>query len=97
MSENKKLPVLELKDVTKQIRNKVIVNHLNLSLQQGDIYGFLGPNGACIYRKLCCKNAYIAFFSTRISFLLLFSMNSCIKLCWSAKLNLIETSPFSCT
>jgi len=46
MSENKKIPVLELKDVTKQIKNKVIVNHLNLSLQQGDIYGFLGPNGA---------------------------------------------------
>lgn len=46
MSGNRKLPVLELRNLTKQIGRKVIVNHLNLSLQQGDIYGFLGSNGA---------------------------------------------------
>lgn len=39
-------PVLEIKDLTKKIGAKTIVNELNFSLCTGDIYGFLGPNGS---------------------------------------------------
>jgi ABC-type multidrug transport system, ATPase component len=46
MAEKTHFPVLELKGLTKQIKQKTIVNNLSFSLQQGDIYGFLGPNGS---------------------------------------------------
>lgn len=46
MAEHTPAPVLELKGLTKQIHHKIIVNQLNLCLQQGEIYGFLGPNGS---------------------------------------------------
>lgn len=46
MVDKKHFPVLELKGITKQIKQKNLVNNLSFSLQQGDIYGFLGPNGS---------------------------------------------------
>lgn len=39
-------PVVELKNLTKVIGKKKIIDHLNLSLYPGQITGFLGPNGA---------------------------------------------------
>jgi ABC-2 type transport system ATP-binding protein len=39
-------PVVELKNISKTIRNKKIIDNLNLSLYPGQITGFLGPNGA---------------------------------------------------
>lgn len=40
------IPVLKITNLTKKIKNKVIVNQLSFSLDKGDIYGFLGPNGS---------------------------------------------------
>ncbi|MDT2635677.1 ABC transporter ATP-binding protein [Enterococcus dongliensis] len=42
--ENKS--VLELKQLTKKIRNKTIVDKVSFSVNAGEIFGFLGPNGA---------------------------------------------------
>lgn len=39
-------PVVELKNLSKTIRNKKIIDNLDLSLYPGQITGFLGPNGA---------------------------------------------------
>lgn len=39
-------PIVELKNLTKVIGNKKIIDDLNLSLYPGQITGFLGPNGA---------------------------------------------------
>lgn len=39
-------PVVELKNLSKTIRSKKIIDNLNLSLYPGQITGFLGPNGA---------------------------------------------------
>lgn len=39
-------PIVELKNVTKVIGRKKIIDDLNLSLYPGQILGFLGPNGA---------------------------------------------------
>jgi len=39
-------PVVELKNLSKTIGNKKIIDNLNLSLYPGQITGFLGPNGA---------------------------------------------------
>ncbi|MFD1020577.1 ABC transporter ATP-binding protein [Thalassobacillus hwangdonensis] len=43
---NRKKPVVQLKQLTKQIRKKKIIDDLSLDLYPGEVTGFLGPNGA---------------------------------------------------
>ncbi|WP_370695806.1 ABC transporter ATP-binding protein (plasmid) [Priestia megaterium] len=38
--------ILELKNVTKVIGNKTIIDNVDLKISEGEIFGFLGPNGA---------------------------------------------------
>lgn len=38
--------LLLTKDITKQYKNVLAVDHINLSLKKGEIYGLIGPNGA---------------------------------------------------
>ena len=37
---------LEIKNYTKIIKNKTILNNINLRLKSGNIYGFYGRNGS---------------------------------------------------
>ena len=39
-------PILEIKNLNKQIDGQTVIDNINFSIQKGDIYGFLGPNGA---------------------------------------------------
>ncbi|ANS73556.1 ABC transporter ATP-binding protein [Paenibacillus yonginensis] len=39
-------PVIELKGLTKKYGATTAVNHLNLTISRGEIFGLLGPNGA---------------------------------------------------
>jgi ABC-2 type transport system ATP-binding protein len=39
-------PTIVVSDLVRVFGKKVAVNHLNLSVQRGEFYGFLGPNGA---------------------------------------------------
>jgi ABC-2 type transport system ATP-binding protein len=41
-----KLPIIELTDLTKKYDQLTAVDHLNLSVYKGEIFGLLGPNGA---------------------------------------------------
>ncbi|GIN73387.1 hypothetical protein J14TS2_38620 [Bacillus sp. J14TS2] len=43
---NKEKPILEIKNLNKQIVGETVIHGINFSIQKGDIYGFLGPNGA---------------------------------------------------
>lgn len=43
---NKEKPILEIKNLNKQIDGETVIHGINFSIQKGDIYGFLGPNGA---------------------------------------------------
>ena len=38
--------VLELKNVSKSFGKRKVIDNLNLEVQEGEIYGFLGPNGS---------------------------------------------------
>src|SRR5699024_1693859 len=38
--------VVELKNVSKVIRRRKIIDDLTFTVNKGEIYGFLGPNGA---------------------------------------------------
>ncbi|NOV03328.1 ABC transporter ATP-binding protein [Paenibacillus planticolens] len=37
---------IQIKNVVKKYSNQISVDHLNLSIQKGEIFGLLGPNGA---------------------------------------------------
>jgi ABC-2 type transport system ATP-binding protein len=39
-------PIIEVKDLTKIYDGKRVVDRLNLTLHEGEVYGLLGPNGA---------------------------------------------------
>lgn len=38
--------LITLKDVVKKFDNYVALNHLNMNVKQGSIYGLVGPNGS---------------------------------------------------
>ncbi|WP_027626376.1 ABC transporter ATP-binding protein [Clostridium lundense] len=38
--------ILEVKNLSKKYKDKVILNNINMKVFKGDIYGFIGPNGA---------------------------------------------------
>lgn len=44
--EGKEQIIIQTTDLTKQYGEKTAVNHLNLSINKGEIFGLLGPNGA---------------------------------------------------
>lgn len=37
---------IQVKDLTKSYDGKVVVNHIDLEVERGQIYGYLGPNGS---------------------------------------------------
>ncbi len=38
--------MIEIKNLVKRYGNVVALDHLNLHIQEGEIYGLLGPNGS---------------------------------------------------
>ncbi|HEX3626918.1 MAG TPA: ABC transporter ATP-binding protein [Verrucomicrobiae bacterium] len=47
---------IDVRDVTKKFGNRTVVNHIAMQVRQGEIYGFLGPNGSgktTFLRMLC--------------------------------------------
>lgn len=38
--------LITLKDVVKKFDNYIALNHLNMNVKQGSIYGLVGPNGS---------------------------------------------------
>ncbi len=46
MTNNQMQPVIKVTDLSKTFKNIVAVNNLSFTVEQGDVYGFLGQNGA---------------------------------------------------
>jgi ABC-2 type transport system ATP-binding protein len=47
---------IDVRDVTKKFGRRTVVNHIAMQVRQGEIYGFLGPNGSgktTFLRMLC--------------------------------------------
>jgi len=54
--ERESRPAIDVSGITKSFGGKVVVNNLSLRVEQGEIYGFLGPNGSgktTFIRMLC--------------------------------------------
>jgi ABC-2 type transport system ATP-binding protein len=50
-------PILQMRNVTKKIGGKTIIDGLSFDVPKGEVFGFLGPNGAgktTTVRMLCC-------------------------------------------
>lgn len=48
--------VIDVKNLSKKFGDKLVVDHINLQVPKGKIYGFLGPNGSgktTTIRMLC--------------------------------------------
>lgn len=41
-----KVPIIEIKNLTKRFKKRVVLNNINLEVYKGEIFGLLGPNGA---------------------------------------------------
>jgi ABC-2 type transport system ATP-binding protein len=39
-------PIIEIKELTKRFNKRIAVNHINFSIEGGEIFGLVGPNGA---------------------------------------------------
>jgi ABC-2 type transport system ATP-binding protein len=39
-------PIVEIQDLTKKFGRRTAVDHINLDIEQGEIFGLVGPNGA---------------------------------------------------
>ncbi|MCB1211801.1 MAG: ATP-binding cassette domain-containing protein, partial [Verrucomicrobiales bacterium] len=37
---------IDVHGMTKRFGNRTVVNHIDLQVRSGEIYGFLGPNGS---------------------------------------------------
>lgn len=49
-------PAIDVKGMTKRFGDRIVVNHIDLEVRAGEIYGFLGPNGSgktTFIRMLC--------------------------------------------
>ena len=57
------MAVIQTMGLSKRYKNKWAVNHLDLRVEQGDIYGFIGRNGAgkSTTLKLLCGLAGAGF------------------------------------
>lgn len=43
------MPIIEIKNLTKKYNGLTAVDNLNLEVQEGEIFGLLGPNGVSVF------------------------------------------------
>ena len=43
--------ILQTKGLTKKFKNQIVVDNTSLSIRKNSVFGLLGPNGACTYRR----------------------------------------------
>ena len=53
--------MVEIKNLVKRYGNLVALDHLNLQVQEGEIFGLLGPNGSGKTTAINCMLALLAF------------------------------------
>ena len=60
--------ILEAKSLTKEYKQTLALDHINLQIKKGKIYGFIGQNGAGkttflrLVTRACVSNKWYTFF-----------------------------------
>ncbi len=60
-STNNTSPLLEIKDLSVKVENKLIIENLNLNINYGEIHAIMGPNGSgksTLANVLACNSNY---------------------------------------
>ena len=55
------VPVVEIENLVKRYRELVALDHFNLTIEEGEIFGLLGPNGSGKTTTINCILALLAF------------------------------------
>lgn len=58
--------IVELKNIVKRYKNLVALDHLNLSIREGEIYGLLGPNGSGKTTAINCMLSLLRYDSGEV-------------------------------
>lgn len=54
--------VVKVNQLVKRYGDLLALDHLNLEVQEGEIFGLLGPNGSGIEIQVCCFNNKYSIF-----------------------------------
>ena len=57
--------IIQIENLVKRYQNLVALDHLNLTIQEGEIFGLLGPNGSGKTTAINCLLAQIGRASCR--------------------------------
>ena len=57
-------PVVEIENLVKRYKEVLALDHLNLKIEQGEIFGLLGPNGSGKTTAISCILALLHFDNT---------------------------------
>ena len=55
------VPVVEIENLVKRYQELVALDHFNLTIEEGEIFGLLGPNGSGKTTTINCILALLAF------------------------------------
>ena len=63
------MSMIEIRNLVKRYKDTVALDHLNLDIEEGEIFGLLGPNGSgkttvlnCLLALLKCDKGCITLF-----------------------------------
>ena len=49
--------IIDVRGISKKFADKLVVNNVDMRVREGQIYGFLGPNGSGKTRSSACSAA----------------------------------------
>jgi len=66
--------IIQAKDLVKRYKGKIVLNHMNLEVNEGEIFGLLGPNGSgktsfinCLLGLTICDGGQIKLFNREMN------------------------------
>lgn len=58
--------IIKIEDLIKKFKEKIVLDHFNLSLEKGDVLGLIGPNGCGKTTSIMCMLSLLKYDSGTI-------------------------------
>ena len=55
------MPMIEIRNLVKRYKDTIALDHLNLDIEEGEIFGLLGPNGSGKTTVINCLLALLKY------------------------------------